>query len=101
MEGEGDCWHFTQKGIELEYVEIKQLFYLKLLHKLNIVFIVESSYLAPLFLYRGSWHALLPGPSYLESSRLCQWDTDAGTECLMLPVVSVIPDASGIGYPSP
>lgn len=44
---------------------------------------------------------LLPGPSYLESYSLCQWDTDAGTECLMLPVVSVIPDVSGIGYSSP
>lgn len=40
----------------------------------------------------------LPGPSYLESYDLCQEDTDAGTECLMLPAVSVIPDAAGIDF---
>lgn len=61
-----DCWHFTQKATELEYVETKQLFYLKFLHKLEIVFIVESSHLAPFFLWRGflvhaASRTLLPG----------------------------------------
>lgn len=45
-----DCWHFTQKATELEYVETEYLFYLKFFHKLKIVFIVESSYMAPFFL---------------------------------------------------
>jgi len=32
---------------------------------------------------------LLPGPSNLESYSLCQQDPGAGTECLMLPALSV------------
>lgn len=61
------------------------------------MFTVQSSYLAPFFLSRGSWGVLLPGPSYLEEA-LGQWDADAGTERLMLPEVSVIPDAAGISF---